>query len=587
MFVKVLTIFKIEGTIKTNIFSYNKNQYDFLLYKTHCTQISGGNHMITTLHIKNIGIIEDITIDFNQGLNVLTGETGAGKTLIIDSLQIISGGRFSKEMIRRGENHSFVELCMYEPENEEAMDSNIIVSREISLNGKNMCKINGRMVTVNELKEFMRRFIEIHGQNDNQNLLENKMHLNYLDGFIGEKILEKKQKYTELYEQYCEIKQELKNNFGDEKERQRKLDLLQYQIKEIEEANLKINEEKELEEKRKIILNSEKITENLQEADTLISENGIDSISMAIRALEKIEQIDSKYEKASSELKNIYYELQELARDVNSYRSDIDFDEEERDFIEERLDLINSLKRKYGNTVEEILKYKENIKKEVEHIENLEEYNSKLRKRQKELEEQMKLSADQMHEIRSKNAKILSERINQELEELEMKNAKINVKVTYLENEYLRTGKDNVTFYIVTNAGEEEKELSKIASGGEMSRTMLAIKKVLADSDKMPVLVFDEIDTGISGKAANSVANKLKRIAASHQVMCISHLPNIAAAADYNYFISKDVYQDRTKTQVKLLKEKEVIEEIARISSGEINEVSLQYANKLRSKKAS
>ena len=543
--------------------------------------------MITTLHIKNIGIIEDITIDFNQGLNVLTGETGAGKTLIIDSLQIISGGRFSKEMIRRGENHSFVELCMYEPENEEAMDGNIIVSREISLNGKNMCKINGRMVTVNELKEFMRRFIEIHGQNDNQNLLENKMHLNYLDGFIGEKILKKKQKYTELYEQYCEIKQELKNNFGDEKERQRKLDLLQYQIKEIEEANLKINEEEELEEKRKIILNSEKITENLQEADTLISENSIDSISMAIRALEKIEQIDSKYEKASSELKNIYYELQELARDVNSYRSDIDFDEEERDFIEERLDLINALKRKYGNTVEEILKYKENIKEEVEHIENLEEYNSKLRKKQKETEEKMKLLADQMHEIRSKDAKILSEKINQELEELEMKNAKINVKVTYLENEYLRTGKDNVTFYIVTNAGEEEKELSKIASGGEMSRTMLAIKKVLADSDKMPVLVFDEIDTGISGKAANSVANKLKRIAASHQVMCISHLPNIAAVADYNYFISKDVYQDRTKTQVKLLKEKEVIEEIARISSGEINEVSLQYANELRNKKAS
>lgn len=543
--------------------------------------------MITTLHIKNIGIIEDITIDFNQGLNVLTGETGAGKTLIIDSLQIISGGRFSKEMIRKGENHSFVELCMYEPKNENALDGNIIVSREISLNGKNMCKINGRMATVNELKEFMSQFIEIHGQNDNQNLLENKMHLNYLDGFIGEKILAKKQKYIELYDQYCEVKQELKNNFGDEKERQRKLDLLQYQIKEIEEASLKLGEEEELEEKRKMIVNAEKITENLQEADTLISENGIDSISMAIRALEKIEQIDDKYEKASNELKNIYYELQELARDVNSYRSDMDFDEEERDFIEERLDLIYSLKRKYGNTVEEILKYNESIKEEVEHIENLEEYNAKLRKKQKEIEEQMKLLADEIHEIRSENAQVLSQRINQELEELEMKNAKINVKVTYLENEYLRTGKNNVTFYITTNKGEEEKELSKIASGGEMSRTMLAIKKVLADTDKMPVLVFDEIDTGISGQAANSVANKLKRISSNHQVMCISHLPNIAAMADYNYFISKEICQDRTKTQIRLLQEKEVIEEIARISSGEINEVSLQYANELRNKKAS
>lgn len=563
-----MTILKIGDTIKANIFL-------------------GGNHMITTLHIKNIGIIEDITIDFNQGLNVLTGETGAGKTLIIDSLQIISGGRFSKEMIRKGENQSFVELCMYEPENENAIDGNIIVSREINLNGKNMCKINGRMVTVNELKEFMSQFIEIHGQNDNQNLLENKMHLNYLDGFIGEKILDKKQKYIELYDKYCEIKQELKNNFGDEKERQRKLDLLQYQIKEIEEANLKTNEEDELEEKRKMMLNAEKITENLQEADTLISENGIDSISMAIRALEKIEQIDSKYEKASSELKSIYYELQELARDVNSYKSDMDFNEEERDFIEERLDLIYALKRKYGNTIEEILKYKENIKEEVEHIENLEDYNEKLRKQQKEIEEQMKLLADDMHEIRTRKAKVLSEKINQELKELEMKNAKIDVKVTYLENEYVRTGKNNVTFYITTNMGEEAKELSKIASGGEMSRTMLAIKKVLADTDQMPVLVFDEIDTGISGKAANSVAHKLKRIANSHQIMCISHLPNIAAMADYNYFISKEIDKDRTKTQIRLLQEKEVIEEIARISSGEINEVSLQYANELRNKKAS
>lgn len=543
--------------------------------------------MITTLHIKNIGIIEDITIDLGKGLNVLTGETGAGKTLIIDSLQIISGGRFAKEMIRKGENQSFVELCMYEPEHKDAIDDNIIISREINLNGKNMCKINGRMVTVNELKEFMSQFIEIHGQNDNQNLLDNKMHLHYLDGFIGEKIFDNKQKYEELYEQYCEIKQQLKANFGDEKERQRKLDLLQYQIKEIEEADLKVKEDDELEEKRKIMLNAQKITENLQEADNLISENGIDSISMAIRVLEKIEPIDPKYEKATSSLKSIYYELQELERDINSYQCDIEFEEDQRDLIEERLDLIYALKRKYGNTIEEILKYKENIKEEVEYIENLEEYNEKLRKKQKEIEEQMQQLAEKIHEIRKEKAKELSQKINQELEELEMKNAQINVKVEYLEKEYLKTGKDKITFYIITNKGEEEKELSKIASGGEMARTMLAIKKVLADSDKMSVLVFDEIDTGISGKAANSVANKLKRIANNHQVMCISHLPNIAAMADHNYFISKNVYQDRTKTQIKLLQEKEVIEEIARISSGEINEVSLQYANELRNKKAS
>ena len=215
--------------------------------------------MITTLHIKNIGIIEDLSIDFQQGLNVLTGETGAGKTLIIDSLQMVSGGRFPKDMIRKGEKYSFVELCLYEPENENSVEGNIIVSREIYANGRNMCKINGRMVTVTELKNFMKQFIEIHGQNDNQDLLDSKLHLNYLDGFVGDKISKEKLKYQELYNKYCEIKQELANNFGDEKERQRKLDLLQYQVKEIEDAGLKVGEEEELEEKRKLIVNSEKI----------------------------------------------------------------------------------------------------------------------------------------------------------------------------------------------------------------------------------------------------------------------------------------------------------------------------------------
>ena len=543
--------------------------------------------MITTLHIKNIGIIEDLSIDFNRGLNVLTGETGAGKTLIIDSLQIISGGRFSKEMIRKGESNSFVELCMYEPTNENAVDGNIIVSREINLNGKNMCKINGRMVTVTELKEFMSKFIEIHGQNDNQNLLDNKLHLEYLDGFIGEKIQKEKIEYLKLYKNYVRISQELKANFGDEKERQRKLDLLRYQVNEIDEANLKINEDIELEEKRKVIMNSEKISENLNEANDCISENSIDSISMAIRALEKIEYIDKKYEKVSGNLKNIYYELQELSRDISGYKSDIYVDEEERNYIEERLDLIYSLKRKYGNNIEEILKYEQETKDEVEHIENLDEYNNKLKEELNKIKSNMDILARKMHDIREKEAINLSNCVNKELQELEMKNAKINVHVDYIKDEYLKTGKDTVTFYIATNLGEDEKELSKIASGGEMSRTMLAIKKVLADSDKTPVLIFDEIDTGISGKAANSVANKLKAISNNHQVMCISHLPNIAANADYNYFISKKTNKDRTSTQIKLLKEQEVIEEIARISSGEVNEITLKYATELRNKKAS
>ena len=542
--------------------------------------------MITTLHIKNIGIIDDLSIDLNNGLNVLTGETGAGKTLIIDSLGIISGGRFSREMIRKGETNSFVEICMYEPENENSIEGNIIVSREINSNGRNMCKINGRMVTVNELKNFMSKFIEIHGQNDNQSLLDNKFHLKYLDGFIGEELLKYKQEYKEKYTRYIEIKQELKANYGDEKERERKLDLLKYQFNEIEEAELKEKEEEELEEKRKIMLNSEKISNSLNEADEAIGESSIDSINLAIRAMEKIEGIDTKYEAITSNLKNIYYDLQELSRDISNEKEDIYFDEQERNEVEERLDLIYSLKRKYGNNILEILNYKEEIEKEIQHIENLDEYNQKLKKELKQIKEQMTKLAINIHKLREEYAKVLGININKILEDLEMKNAKINIHVDYKEEEFFENGKDEVEFYITTNLGEDEKQLSKIASGGEMSRIMLAIKKVLADTDKMPVLIFDEIDTGISGKAANAVAEKLNSISKNHQVLCISHLPSIAASADYNYFISKRVLNDRTNTNIKLLNEEETIKEIARISSGEINEATIQYATQLRNKKA-
>ena len=283
--------------------------------------------MITNLHIKNIGIIDDIEIDLGKALNVLTGETGAGKSLIIGSLNIISGGRFSKEMIRKGETNSFVEVALYEPENENAIDGTIIISREINVNGKNMCKINGRMVTVNELKEFMRKIIEIHGQNDSQNLLDNKEHLKYLDNFIGKDIKSLKEKYKEQYVRYLEIKKELKENYGDEKERQRKLDLLKYQFQEIEEAGLIDGEEEELSNKQKLIVNAEKIAKTLQEVDLAIGENAIDIISNSIRNLEKIESFDSKYQETANNLKSAYYELQEVSRDITNYKDEVDFDE--------------------------------------------------------------------------------------------------------------------------------------------------------------------------------------------------------------------------------------------------------------------
>jgi len=539
--------------------------------------------MITTINIKNIGIIDDLSIDLNQGFNVLTGETGAGKTLIIDSLGIISGGRFSKEMIRKGEDHSYIEACIFMPENENSIDGNIIVSREIYSNGRNSCKINGRLVTVNELKEFMKNVIDIHGQNDNQTILNQTSHIGYLDSFIGNEIQDIKLKYRELYSKYNKIKQDLANNYGDEKEKQRRLDLLRYQYDEIEAANLKIGEDEKLEEKRKVILNSEKITENLKIADEALSEQSIDSINTAIKALEKIENIDSIYSNKLSELKSIYYDIQELSRDISTLNEDIYFDEEERKEIETRLDTIFSLKRKYGNTIEEIINYKEKLEQEIYEIENVDELNTKLKKELFQLEVQMKELAIQMNKIRTEKSKILSEQINKELQELEMKNAKFNSSVKLEENkEFNKNGLDTVEFLISTNIGEEEKPLIKIASGGEMSRIMLAIKSVLADVDKVPILVFDEIDTGISGKAAKAVSYKMKKIAKNHQILVITHLAGIAAKGDYNYYIYKEVEENHTKTKVKKLNEEEVIEEIARISSGEITQIAIEHARELR-----
>lgn len=540
--------------------------------------------MITNLHIKNIGIIDDLEIDLNKGMNVLTGETGAGKTLIIDSISIICGGRFSKEMIRKGENHSYVELCMYVPNDVNSIDGNIIITREIYNNGRNMCKINGRLVTVAELKNFMSNYIEIHGQNDNQKLLDSRTHIKYLDNFSGEGIIQLKNEYKEKYQRYNEIRRELKNNYGDEKEKQRKLDLLRYQLNEIQEARLKEGEESELEERSKIIRNSEKIAKNLSEAEMAVGENTIDLIGNAIRALEKIENIDRKYEETTTSLKDIYYSIQEISSNLSGYLSDIEFDEQEREEVETRLDIIDNLKRKYGNNIEEILKYADEIADEIKKIENVDEYNNKLKNEQKQIEKEMTEIAEEISKIRRENAEELNKRINKELVDLEMKNAKINVKVEYKIEQFFEDGKDQVGIYIKTNVGENESELTKIASGGEMSRIMLAIKKVLAEVDKMPVMIFDEIDTGISGKAAKSVANKMRSISKNHQVLCISHLAPIAAMADYNYFISKKVENDRTCTSIKLLNEQEVLCEIARISSGEINDVTLQYANELRSK---
>ena len=538
--------------------------------------------MINTLHIKNIGIIDDLFLEFGEGFNVITGETGAGKTLIIDALGVLAGERFSKEIIRHGENYSLVEASFYIP-NKGFEEDTVVVTREINLRGKNICKINGRLVTVNELKDFMKSIIDIHGQNNNQNLLNSGTHIEFLDTYIGKDIFSLKKDYSKKYKEYLKLKEEFNNSYGDEREKQRKLDLLYYQKNEIEEASLKDGEEEELEEKRNIFMSAEKINSGLCEAEEKLNDSTIDNICYSIKSLEKIEKYNNEYSEVLSRIKDCYYELQEAVTDISNMKSNMDFDEEEQNNVEERLNLIKSLKRKYGNDVKEILEYKKEVEYEIEKIENLEEHINSLKNKLNDLENKMYELSLKMNEVRIHYSNDLSKKINKELKDLEMKNASFSINIEFIEEKtFTKYGLNKVEFKISTNIGEEEKALTKIASGGEMSRVMLAIKSVLADSYDVPVVIFDEIDTGISGVAANATGDKMKKISKNHQVICVTHLASITAKGDNNYFVSKIVKDGKTKTSIKKLCEEELLKEIARISSGAVTQISINHAKELR-----
>ena len=354
---------------------------------------------------------------------------------------------------------------------------------------------------------------------------------------------------------------------------------MQYEFDEINDANLKVGEEEELHKKSKLFENTEKITVSLNEVSSYC-ENAIDDINNAIKSIDKISNIDEQYEEKLSNLKNIYYEIEEFSRDLSD-EDDVYFDANERDEVETRIDLINSLKRKYGNDISEILEYKDKIQSEILRINNLDEYNSKKKHEIKNIEVTLNDLSNKMHLIRLNFASVLSDKVNSELQELELSNATFAIGINEKEN-FDQYGKDEIKFLISTNVGEDKHELSKTASGGEMSRIMLAIKTVLANSDKIPVMIFDEIDTGISGKAAKAVGQKLKTIGENHQVVCITHQPSIAAKGDENYFISKITNGNRTHTVIKHLNENEVIDEIARISNGDVTDIARKHAEELR-----
>ena len=532
--------------------------------------------MILTLHIKNIGIIDDITINLENGFNCLTGEAGAGKSLIIESIGLLCGNRFSKEIIRKNSNFSLVEATIFNKfENREC-----IISREMFLNGRNVCKIDGRLTTVNDLRLYMNKIIDIHGQHENQNLMDISNHIKYLDEFIGKDIKEIKEKYKELYLNYNNLRLQLKNNYGDEKARQRELDLLQYQFEEIENANLKIGEDEKLDKQRKQMANQEKIKENLSYAQSELNSNVIDGIEKSINALEKIENFNENYKNILEVLKSTFYELQEAERDLYNFENEFEFDNYSREEIENRFDLIHSLKRKYGNSIEEIIEYKNELQEKINNIKNSDEINDNLRKEISKVKSELMILAKQMNEKRNVFGETLSQSINNELKDLEMNNARFKVKIDE-EEKLNENGLDKIEFLICTNIGDEFKSLSKTASGGELSRIMLAIKTVLTEVDQISAIIFDEIDTGISGVAAKAVSEKMKKIARNHQIFVVTHLAVIAASSDYNLFAYKEVVNNQTISKIKLLEEEEFVKEIARISSGNISQISIEHAKEL------
>ena len=541
--------------------------------------------MITNLHIRNLGIIKDIDVELGEGFNVLTGETGAGKTLIIDALNLLSGGRFSKEMIRNKEEEVLIEANIFDGSKISEEEKNVVVSRKISFDGKNICKINGRLVSIRELKKYMQNVIDIHSQNDNQKLFDKKYHIELLDNFSNE-ILEIKYKYLTEYNEYISIKKQLQENFGDDSLRIRNLDIMRYQLNEIEEAGI-IESEEELEVKKNKIQNREKIITNMQSVEYEFENNIINSFENIMKNFSKLSGIDEEYESKYNLLESSYYEMKEVmdfTRDVLCNLNNDGFEDEK---ILNRIDLINKLKRKYGGSIEEIERYKEDLKDKISKIENLDDYINKLKLEEESIKKTMTKIAYTLSEKRKKVASKLSGLINKELLDMDMKNVNVNIEVTYdNDDEFTTTGKDSVEFLIKTNLGGEYLPLAKIASGGEMSRVMLAIKTVLFKSYNISTVVFDEIDVGISGMAATKVAKKMEKLSKEAQVICVTHLANVAALADNNLYIYKENLNNKeTATRIKKLSGEEKIREVARISFGKITEVAIKYAYELKKEK--
>ncbi|MBQ3427080.1 MAG: DNA repair protein RecN [Clostridia bacterium] len=534
--------------------------------------------MLEQLTIKNVAVIDRLEAELGGGMSVLTGETGAGKSIIIDSINMILGSRASKELVRRGADKAEVQAVFSMPDGVRAMldkngidteDGEVIISRRLTAEGKSTARINGTIVTLAVLRDVADMLINIHGQHDNQALLNPSRHIDFLDAYAHTET--ELNAYHELYSRAREISRRLKALDTDEQERLRRADLLSYQINEIKAAELSLNEEDELSAQRRLLENAVQISENANRAyavlyDMAEGQSAYDLISEAAEAVGEIADMSPELAAVYESINSAMYAIEDAAREVRDFGERTEADPKALDEVNERLDLINRLKRKYGGTVEEVIAFGERAERELDEIVMSDEAAEALHTELEAVKKKLRSAADALGKKRETSARALSLEIEKALHELNMEKARFMVAIT--PQKFTPSGTDSVEFMIATNPGEELKPLIKIASGGELSRVMLAIKSILAGSDDVETLIFDEIDTGVSGSAAQKIADKLRGIAATRQVICITHLPQIAGAADNHFLIEKNIEGDIASTSLIPLDHEGRVAELARIVGG-------------------
>lgn len=554
--------------------------------------------MLKELYIKNVAVIEEVRIDFSEGFNVLTGETGAGKSILIDSINMALGGRGGKELVRSGAEKAVVNALFSSNEKVNNLlsdfgiepEDDVILTRQITSDSKSTARINGMTVTNSVLKEVAKHLCDIHGQNDNHFLLSNRNHINFLDSFA--KTLDIKEKYQEIYRELKEIREKISSLNENEQEKARRCELLEYQLSEINSAKLKKGEKADIEERIAYLSNIENILSGVNDAyEKLYSadENIYDLLSGAIKSLSGVSEYDASLSELAERLNSSLIDIEDIASELKSKSGKADFDEGEFNELNLRIDIINSLCRKYGENEEEILLYRDRIEEELSELQGNEELLEKLIKEEKNLLEKALEYAKILSEKRKDASKKLDREIMRELSELDMPKVvfKADVREKKDENGEIAlssNGADEVEFLISANPGEALKPLSKIASGGELSRIMLSIKSIFADTDDAETLIFDEIDTGVSGRAAQKIAEKLSCLSRKKQVFSITHLSQLASMADNHYLIHKETSDDITRTDVTLLDEEERTKELARIIGGAyITELTLKNAKEMLS----